>query len=74
MKSKLINILIFVLSAICLIISVKLFYNMAFFADEFNTSPAVVTGGEFWLLMDWVRLGLSACICLLSGMTLLSKK
>lgn len=47
---------------------------MGIFADEFNTSPAVVTGGEFWLLMDWVRLGFSALICLLSGMTLLSKK
>lgn len=74
MKNKLINILIFVLSTISLVISVKLFYNMGIFADEFNTSPAVATGGEFWLLMDWVRLGFSALICLLSGMTLLSKK
>ena len=74
MKNKLINILIFVLSSICLIISVKLFYNMGIFVDEFNTSPDVIAGGEFWLLMDWARLGLSALICLLSGMAVLSKK
>ena len=74
MKNKLINILIFVLSTISLVISVKLFYNMGIFVDEFNTSPDVIAGGEFWLLMDWVRLGFSALICLLSGMTLLSKK
>jgi len=74
MKNKLINISIFALSTVSLVISVKLFYNMGIFVDEFNTSPDVITGGEFWLLMDWARLGLSALICLLSGMTLLSKK
>lgn len=73
MKSKLINILIFVLSTICFIISVKLFINTAIFSDEFNTSPEVIAGGEFWLLMDWTRLGFNALICLLSGINLLSK-
>lgn len=71
MESKLLNISIFVLSLICLLISLKLFWNMGVYVDEFNTSPDVVLGGNLWLIMDWLRLGVSAIICLLSGINLL---
>ncbi|CEJ73071.1 Uncharacterised protein [[Clostridium] sordellii] len=47
MIDKILKISIFVLSLICLIISLKLFLNLAIYADEFHTSPDVVLGGEF---------------------------
>lgn len=69
MKKKL-NIVIFVGSLIALLISVKLFWNMGVFVDEFNTSPDVVCGGNFWLYMDWLRLFVLIIITILSGINL----
>ncbi|AUN13752.1 hypothetical protein [Paraclostridium sordellii] len=74
MIDKILKISIFVLSLICLIISLKLFLNLAIYADEFNTSPDVVLGGEFWLYMNWLRLVLSGGICVLSGISLFKDK
>lgn len=73
MKGKFLNISIFVLSLICLLISLKLFWNMGVYVDEFNTSPDVVLGGNLWLIMDWIRLGASVVICILSGINLFKK-
>ena len=55
---------------VCLIISYKLFLNLGIYVDEYNTSPDVVLGGEFWLYMNWLKLGLSMLICVLSGINL----
>lgn len=74
MIDKILKISIFVLSLICLIISLKLFWNLAIYADEFHTSPDVVLGGEFWLSMNWLRLILSGGICVLSGISLFKDK
>ena len=71
-NSKFINTSIFILSIICLIITCKLFWNIAIYADEFNTSPDIVLGGEFWLYMNWIKIGASALICILSGISLLN--
>lgn len=73
MKGKFLNISIFVLSLICLLISLKLFWNMGVYVDEFNTSPDVVLGGNLWLIMDWIRLVISAVICVLSSINLFKK-
>ena len=73
MKGKFLNISIFVLSLVCLLISLKLFWNMGVYVDEFNTYPDVVLGGNLWLIMDWIRLGASALICALSGINLFKK-
>lgn len=73
MKDKFLNISIFVLSIICLLISLKLFWNMGIYVDEFNTSPDVILGGNLGLIMDWIRLGTSALICVLSGISLLKR-
>ena len=67
MKRNIPSVLIFVLSAVSLIISLKLFYNKAIFVDEHNTSPAIVDGGEFWLTMDWLRLLLLLLVCVISA-------
>ena len=72
-KGKFLNISIFILSLVCLLISLKLFWNMGVYVDEFNTSPDVVLGGYLWLIMDWIRLGASALICALSGINLFKK-
>lgn len=66
--------IVFILSCICLFISAKLFFNMGIFVDEYNTSPVAVCGSEFWLSMDFVRLGLLFVVCILSGMSLLDTK
>lgn len=73
MKSKFINISIFILSLICLIISLKLFWNIGVYVDEFNTSPDVVLGGNLWLISHWIELGCSALICILSTVNLFKK-
>lgn len=70
--NKKMSTLIFILSGIALIVSAKLFINMAIFSDEFNTSPDVICGGEFWLSMDWMRLGILLVICIISGINMLS--
>ncbi|NKF07288.1 hypothetical protein J1C67_11895 [Clostridium gasigenes] len=57
---------------ICLIISIKLFWNMGIFVDEHNTSPDIISGGDFWLYVDWLRLGFTSVICVLSGISLFS--
>lgn len=73
MKSKILKSSIFVLSIICFLITFKLAFNIGVYVDEFNTSPDVVLGGEFWLNMYWLRLGVSGLICVLSGISLFSK-
>ena len=73
MKGKFLSISIFVLSVICLIISAKLFWNIAIYSDEFNTSPDIILGGEFWLNMNWLMFGFITFICVLSGISLFIK-
>lgn len=60
------QVLMGLLSLLCLLISLKLFYNGALAADAFQTSPSVLAGGGLWNLADWLRL------FLLAGMTLFS--
>lgn len=73
MNKKILDLIIFTASTFILLISLKLFWNMGIFADEFNTSPAVVCGGSFWLAADWLRLGLSAAATIASGIRLFNK-
>lgn len=68
------NLIIFIGSLLALIISVKLFWNMGIFVDEFNTSTDVVCGGRFWSYMDWFRLFVLAIITIASGINLLKNR
>lgn len=54
-----------IIPAICLIISMKLFWNLAIFSDEKGISPNMVLGGDFWLYMDWLKLFLLLILCVL---------
>lgn len=66
MKNKKFSIAVFLISFISLLISLKLFWNMAIFADEYNSSTTIIHGGNFWLLMDWLRLLLLFLLCIIS--------
>ena len=72
-EKRIVNTLIFVLSFISLVISLKVFWNIAIYVDDYGTSPTGIYGGEFWLYMAWLRLSLLAVITLLSGVKLFSK-
>lgn len=74
MKNKLFNISVFILSFICLLISLKIFWNIGIYVDEFNVSPDMILGGNLWLSMDWIRLGALILICILSGCNLLKRR
>ena len=54
--SKLSRIVLFAVTFLTFIISVKLFWNMGVYIDEAGTAPDKVCGGDFWLYMDWLRL------------------
>ena len=56
MGSRTLTIIVFLLSLISLLISLKLFWNLGIFVDEHALSPDIVNGGDFWLAMDWLRL------------------
>ncbi|WP_201777913.1 hypothetical protein [Ornithinibacillus contaminans] len=68
------NIIIFVLSLISLLFSLKLFWNIAIYVDESGSSPSDVYGGDFWLYMAWLRLALLAIITFLSGIKLIKRQ
>ena len=73
MKNKYLNLSILILSMICLIISIKTFYNLGIYVDEYNTSPSVVLGGDVWVYTQWISLVINAIICVLSGIGLIKK-
>ncbi|RDY28502.1 hypothetical protein CHL78_004765 [Romboutsia weinsteinii] len=74
LKSRLFDIVIFLLTTVCLFITANLFMNMGIFVDEYNLSPDIVLGGEFWLNMDWLRLGFLFVIWVLSGINIFRTK
>ena len=62
-----INRVIFVFGVVSLVISIKLFINLGIYADEYGSSPVLVSGGWFWLSMNWIRLGLLLILSIISG-------
>ncbi len=70
MKNKFTNITIIILSCISLIISCKTILSLAIFSDEFNTSPDVILGGEFWLNMNWLQIPICVLVCILAAINL----
>jgi len=59
------NLLFFVVSLLCLVVSLKLFWDMTQFVSENNVSP---TGGAFWTSMDLLRQALLFILCFISGL------
>lgn len=50
------------------------FYNLAIFVDEFGTTPSVVLGGPFWLIMTWAEFLILFISIILSVFLIISKK
>lgn len=73
LEKKGINIIIFILCLVSLVISIKLLINLGVYADKYGSSPILVSGGSFWLSMDWIRLGLLLVLCSISGFKLFSQ-
>ncbi|EDS76536.1 hypothetical protein CBC_A1613 [Clostridium botulinum C str. Eklund] len=63
---KIISIFLFIISIASLLISIKLFWNIGIFVDEYNLTPNIVNGGQFWSSMDWLRLLLLAIMSVLT--------
>lgn len=59
-----------------LLISLNLFANVGIYADENNTTPLSVYGGNAALLASWLRLALSGIVTVIFGIELfaLSRK
>jgi hypothetical protein len=74
MGKRSLSIAVFLLSLFSLIISLKLFWNLGIFVDEYGLSPDIVNGGDFWLTMDWLRLLLLFLLCVVSGISIFSAK
>lgn len=70
MNKRIRSILVFSLSLLSLLISLKLFWNMGIFVDEYGLGPDIVNGGDFWLWMDWLKLGLLFFVCIISGVSI----
>lgn len=66
-------IFLFIGSFTVLLISLGLFWNQAIFVDEYGLSPVDVTGGEFWLTMDWLRIFLLCVLTIVTGFSIRKK-
>lgn len=66
MKKKLCRIIMFINGIICFLIYIRLFYNVFVFCDQNNSSPQIVYGGNQYLILSWINIGmlLVLCICL----------
>ena len=74
MRGRTLPIVIFSLSLSSLLISFKLFWNVGVFVDEYGVSPDIVSGGDFWLTMDWLRLLMLFLLCVVSGISIFKVK
>lgn len=74
MRKRVFSITVFLLSFFSLLISLRLFWNLGIFVDEYGLSPDIVNGGEFWLTMDWLRLLLLFLLCVVSAISIFSTK
>ncbi|WP_375090368.1 hypothetical protein [Peribacillus sp. RS7] len=74
MGKRKLSITVFLLSLFSLLISLKLFWNLGIFVDEYGLSPDIVNGGDLWLTMDWLRLLLLLLLCVVSGISIFRVK
>lgn len=70
-QTKLLKLILLICCTVSFLISLKLFWNLGVFCDEFGTSPDEVYGGDFWLFMDWLRMGLLFLATIGSALALL---
>lgn len=66
MRKKYMEFVIFILSGALLLISMKLFWNMGIYVDEYGVSPNIIYGGNFWSSMDFLRLFILGVLSIMS--------
>jgi len=74
MKNKLYDILIFIFSMFLFAVKIRSFYYLGYFVDEHNTSPDIVFGGDFWLLVEWLSLLVGLTLVFLTAIRVLRSK
>ncbi|MGO1470719.1 MAG: hypothetical protein ACTHW2_11910 [Tissierella sp.] len=74
MKNKNISWIVFILSTVSFLISLKLFWNLGIYVDEYSTSMDLVYGGEFWIYMGWLKLFMLGFLSMLSLVKLFDKQ
>ena len=67
------NFIIFIISIIIFLITVKLFYTSGIAADELGVSFSDLIGGDFEVSLSWYRLFLSFILTVLTLINLLLK-
>ena len=73
-QTKLLKLILFICCTVSFLISLKLFWDLGVFCDEFGTSPDEVCGGEFGLFMVWLRMGLLFLATIGSALALLHNR
>lgn len=63
---SIVSLIIFICSTICFAIRTRLIYNVGYFCDEYNFSPADINGGNLYMMLGWAEWALLALICLIS--------
>lgn len=74
MGKMILSISVFLLSIISLFVSLRLFWNLGMFVEEYGISPEIIYGGELWLTMAWLRLLLLLLLCIVSGINIFSAR
>ena len=64
MKDKKLLLITSFLSSVILVMELVLFAQMGIYVDEYATSPDILYGGYFFLLLAWLKL------CSLFGLTI----
>lgn len=70
MIKKLPSIFTLIFSIICLLIFMKLTWNLGIYVDEHNCSPADVFGGETNVVLYWLQMVFFVLISILSVINL----
>lgn len=66
MRKRYMDFIIFILSGASLFISVKLFWNMGVYIDEYGVSSDIISGGQFWASMDLLRVLILGALFIIS--------
>ena len=74
-KKSILNISVFIFSSISLWISLNTFMNLSRYVDTvYGASIPAILGGEFWLYMSWLKFLLLGIVCIISGISMFSKR
>jgi len=74
MRKRYMDFIIFIFSTISLLISIKLFWNMGGYIDEYGVSADIISGGNFWASMDLLRVIILGALFIISLLRLFKQQ